>query len=375
MMGLGRHAEIAGAGFAGLAAATALCQRGWTARVHETSPVPRAFGAGIHIWGNGMRVLRALGALDAVLDGAPQPPCYETRTNGVQTSAEWLNRAGKDPFLSVTRQHLYQALFDAAVRAGAEIVTSSTASGAGEDGTLLLDDGRRLKAGIVIGADGVRSRVRDAFDLGQRRRHFADGLTRVLVERGPLRGGAWEHVLDLWHVKERTLRILCSPVSDNELYLAMMAPVTDAEASAVPVRPEPWIACFPELAPVLTRLGDRGRHDTYETASLDRWSVGKVAILGDAAHAMPPTLGQGMNTAIANALGLAVALEERDRVEDALALWEARERPLTDHTQRRAGEIVAGRLLAGGMNWDDEGMRAARHIPSGTDLCPSGTAL
>ena len=61
-----------------------------------------------------------------------------------------------------------------------------------------------------------------------------------------------------------------------------------------------------------------------------------------------------------------MALEERDSIRDALELWEARERPLTDHTQRRAGEIAGQRLLAGGMNWDDEGMRGARSIPTGT---------
>jgi 2-methyl-3-hydroxypyridine 5-carboxylic acid dioxygenase len=366
-MAAARHAEIAGAGFAGLAAATALCQRGWSVRVHETSPTPRAFGAGIHIWGNGILVLRALGAYAAVAEGAPRPPCYETRTNDVRTSAEALNLPGKDPFMSVTRQHLYAAMYDAALHAGAEIVTDSTAAGATGDGVLILEDGSRLPADLVIGADGVRSRVRDAFQLGQQRRHFADGLTRVLVERGSLRGDQWEHVIDFWYVKERTLRVLCSPVSDDELYLAMMAPVTDTEASAVPVRPEPWLACFPQLEPVLTRLGTRGRHDTYETAALDRWSEGKVAILGDAAHAMPPTLGQGMNTAISNALALAVALDERRSVPDALALWESRERPLTDHTQRRAGEIVAARSLAGGMDWDDEGLRAARHVPTGTE--------
>ena len=60
-----------------------------------------------------------------------------------------------------------------------------------------------------------------------------------------------------------------------------------------------------------------------------------------------------------------MALEECATVEEALALWERRERPLTDHTQRRAAEIAASRVLASGMSWDDEGLRAARHIPTG----------
>jgi 2-methyl-3-hydroxypyridine 5-carboxylic acid dioxygenase len=129
-------------------------------------------------------MLRALGAFDDGANGAPRPPCYETRTNDAPTSADALNRAGKDPFMSVTRQHLYVAMFDAARRAGAEIVAGSTDAGATADGELLVADGARLKADVVIGADGVRSRVRDAFDLGQQRRRFADGPGRRRDARG-----------------------------------------------------------------------------------------------------------------------------------------------------------------------------------------------
>ena len=360
-----RHAEIAGAGFAGLAAATALCQRGWTVRVHEADGELRAFGAGIHIWNNGRLGLQALGALAAVENGAFWPSAYETRTNNIITSQEGLNAPGKDSFLAVTRQHLHAAMVDAARAAGAEIVTRSMAVGAQADGTLTLQDGSVLTADLVIGADGVKSQVRDSFDLGMQRKRFIDGLIRVLAPRGDFRGGPWDHVIDFWHTETRTLRMLYSPVNGDQMYLAMMSPFADKEASAIPVNPAPWVSCFPWFEPVVTRLGRQGRYDAYENTKLARWSEGQVAIIGDAAHAMAPTLGQGANTAICNALGLAVALDERDTVRDALELWEARERPLTDHTQRRAGEIAGSRVLAGGMNWDDEGMRAARRIPIG----------
>ena len=288
-----RHAEIAGAGFAGLAAATALCQRGWSVRVHEMDSELRAFGAGIHVWNNGLLALQALGAFDALAKIAFLPPCYETRTNDEQTSAQPINTPGTDRLFSPTRQHLYTAMLDAARRAGAEVVTNSTAVGATADGTLLLEDGSRLTADLVIGADGVRSQVRDSFELGMQRHRYIDGLIRVLAPRGALRGGQWDHVIDFWHTKTRTLRILYSPVSGDQLYLAMMAPVADKEASAIPVNPKPWVACFPQFEPVVTKLGARGRYDTYETTKLERWSEGRVAIVGDAAHAMPPTLGQG----------------------------------------------------------------------------------
>ena len=369
---MGRHAEIAGAGFAGLAAAIALRQRGWSVRVHEAAPTLRAFGAGIFIWENGLRVLGALGARPAVEDGAFAPPAYETRTDGKSLSYQDINGAHRYRLLTMTRQHLYQALLDAALRAGAEIHANHEVAAATPEGELVLADGRRFRADLVVGADGVRSRVRDSLGLKQDRKRYQDGIIRVLTERGPLRGGAWDHIIDFWAHAPRTLRILYTPSGDNVLYMAMMAPLADPEAAAIPINPEPWISCFPALAPVLRTLSDRGRYDVYETTKLETWSCGRVAILGDSAHAMPPTLAQGAGCAMMNALGLAVALERPEPVEDALRHWEATERPLTDHTQRRAAEIAASRVLASGMAWDDEGLRAALHIPTGT-ACGTGT--
>ncbi|EWY37107.1 hypothetical protein N825_21920 [Skermanella stibiiresistens SB22] len=126
--------------------------------------------------------------------------------------------------------------------------------------------------------------------------------------------------------------------------MAMMAPLENVAANAVPVQPDIWIKRFPQLEPVLSGLGDRGRYDVYETTKLETWSKGRVAIVGDSAHAMPPTLAQGAGCAMMNALGLAVALDEHESVEEALKHWEERERPLTDHTRRRA----AGRHTAAG---------------------------
>ena len=62
-----RRAEIAGAGFAGLTAAIALARQGWRVRTHEANAELRAFGAGIFIFENGLRVLKTLGAYDAVV--------------------------------------------------------------------------------------------------------------------------------------------------------------------------------------------------------------------------------------------------------------------------------------------------------------------
>src|SRR6202035_5305547 len=123
-----RHAEIAGAGFAGLTAGVALAQRGWSVRIHEASRELRAFGAGIFIWENGLRVLAALGAYRAVIAGAHEAISYETR------------------------QHLYAALVRAARREGIDIVVGSEVTGATPAGRLSTADGRQFQADLVIGA-------------------------------------------------------------------------------------------------------------------------------------------------------------------------------------------------------------------------------
>jgi len=361
-----RHAEIAGAGFAGLASAIALRQRGWTVRVHECSDQLRAFGAGIFIWDNGLHVLDSLGAYRDVVQGAFAAPAYETRTDGRCTSFQEVNSPGNLRVLTMTRQHLYQAMLAAAGRVGVEIRTGSEVVEARPEGELVTRSGQRLQADLVIGADGVKSNVRQSLALPMKRHIYKDGLIRVLSERATLKGGEWDHVIDFWNTQGRTLRILYTPCGENTLYMAMMAPLDDAEASAIPVRPQVWAECFPQLLPVLGILGDRGRYDLYEKTVLESWSAGRVAVVGDSAHAMPPTLAQGAGCAMMNALGLAVALDETDTVEDGLRLWQERERPLTDHTQRRAAELAESRALAGGMAWDDVGLRAARHVPSGT---------
>src|ERR1700712_5335575 len=83
-----RHAEIAGGGFAGLTAAIALRQRGWIVRLHEKGPELRAFGAGIVLWHNGLRVLEGIDALEDVLNGSMTPPTYETRRHNATVSRE-----------------------------------------------------------------------------------------------------------------------------------------------------------------------------------------------------------------------------------------------------------------------------------------------
>jgi len=326
-----RHAEIAGAGFAGLTAACALAQRGWNVRVHERADRLRTTGAGIYIYENGLRVLEAVGAYEEAVKGAPFAHTREVRDGGDRLIS--VHRWAGSRVFSIVRQNVINALAAAAARAGVEIVTDSVAAGATPDGELMLADGRRLKADLIVGADGGNSRLRDSLGLLGKRRYLVDGCTRLLMDKTEAErvGADGATTIEYW---SGTRRVLYTPCSETDIYIALTMLDSDHVAKAVPVRKDDWKRWFPHLEALVDRIGDQGRYDRFEFIKLKRWSAGRVAIVGDAAHALPPNIGQGGGCAMMNALSLAVYLERESDVEAALATWERKERPLTEHTQR-----------------------------------------
>src|ERR1700674_3530801 len=121
-----RHAEIAGAGFAGLTAACALAQRGWSVRVHERADRLRTTGAGIYIYENGLRVLEAVNAYETAVKGAPFAHTREARDDHNQIIS--MHRWTGSRVSSIVRQTVINALAGTAARAGVEIVFNSVAA-------------------------------------------------------------------------------------------------------------------------------------------------------------------------------------------------------------------------------------------------------
>jgi 2-polyprenyl-6-methoxyphenol hydroxylase-like FAD-dependent oxidoreductase len=368
--------EIVGAGFAGLTAACALAQRGWSVRVHERGDRLRTAGAGIYLYENGLRVLEALGAYGDAIAGAPIVHTREVRDHRNRLVAIHRWDASSRVF-SVVRQQVINALAAAASAHGAEIKTGSEAIGATPAGELILAGGQRLRADLVLACDGANSKVRDSLSLLVRRRPLADGCIRLLIaktepERNAPQAGT---TIEYW---SGSRRILYTPCSLDQIYVALTMLDSDVLAAAMPLRKAAWIAAFPHLQDLIARLGEDGRYDRFELIKLKRWSSGKVAIIGDAAHALPPNIGQGGGCAMMNGLSLAVFLERYDDVPAALAAWERHERPLTDHTQRMSYLLglpttwpPALRSLffafAGRSAWMlRQRTLAARHQPTGT---------
>lgn len=372
-----RTAEIVGGGFAGLAAACAFAQRGWSVRVHERADELRTTGAGIYVYENGLRVLEALGAYAEAVSGAPVANTREVRDdrNRVVSVHRWDNATR---VFSIVRQQVINALAAAARRHGAEILTGSEATAATPAGELTFADGTRTQADLVVAADGTNSKLRDSLGLLAKRKPLADGAIRLLIEKTQEERNSAEpgKTIEYWSGKRR---ILYTPCSEDQIYVALTMLDSDAVAKSVPLLKEEWKSSFPHLADLIDRLGDDGRYDRFELIKLRRWSSGRVAVIGDAAHALPPNIGQGAGCGMMNGLSLAVFMDRTGDAAAALEAWEHQERPLTDHTQRISYFLglpttwpPALRALffsvAGRSRWMvKQRTMTARHRPTGTE--------
>ena len=372
-------AIVAGGGIGGLATAAALGRYGWDVTVYERQDALRAVGAGIYIWENGLLVLEALGAYDEATRGAFHGTHFEQRDNRGEI-IESAPIAADKRLLTVPRSQLLHALEQACLRAGVKIVTRAEVSGATARGELLMSGGDVVAADLAVGVDGIWSRVRESLGLELSHEQTLEGALRTMIparpgDFGPADAGKY---IECWN---GTRRYLVTPVSDEETYLALTCLQSETGARAIPVDKVLWTESFPQWAHLTERIGASPVNwGVYSVVRCRQWSSGRTVILGDAAHAQTPNLGQGGGMAMQNGLALAVALKDvtdRRDIPAALETWEAKERPLIDHCQRWAslyGEVthlpdeVRNRVIRGAMSdaWVAGAVfRAANSTPTG----------
>lgn len=373
-----RAATVVGGGIGGLAAAIALHRRGWRVEVLERAPEFTEIGAGISLWPNALHALEALGLADAVraLGAVEQAGGVRDRRGrwlSRTDNAELARRFGH-PLMVLHRADLLRVLREAlpadSLRPGSEV------SSLHDDGhrPVVTHRGGESRPDLVIGADGLRSTVRHTLWPDAARPRYA-GYTawRMVTEpltEPPSQGAA------TWGRGER-FGYTALPGGRMYCFATASLPAGAASGSSEYAELLRRFGSWPDPVPALLAAVPAGavlRHDLYDLPPLPTYVRGRTALLGDAAHAMTPNLGQGACQALEDAVTLAHCLDTTPDIPAALHSYDLQRRPRTQAVTRRSARL--GTL--GQLSWPPAVLlrdTAARLTPTRATLRSMTTVL
>lgn len=332
---------IVGAGIGGLAAAVALRRVGIPSLVLEQAPAIHEVGAGLSIWPNAVHALEELGVADRVLAVASVVERNTLRTAAGRTLSvtelTGISKTAGAPCICLHRAVLQKILFDAlppdSVRTGARCSLI-------EGTTTILESGERIEADVLIGADGISSVVREALHGVEEPRYAGYTGWRgicadngLLPERSPMLIACNGSQFGTW------------PCGDGQFYwfltknLPPRTRQTKADALALCRN---WASPVPEIIEATPESAIL-QNDILDRPPLKWWGRGAVTLLGDAAHATTPNLGQGACQALEDAVVLAHCLSEIQPIDFALRAYERLRIPRT--TTVVQGSWQTGKLL------------------------------
>ncbi|MFV2114254.1 FAD-dependent monooxygenase [Micromonospora sp. LOL_025] len=313
-----RNVLVVGGGAAGMAAAILLAEGGVAVDLVDIKPEASTRGSGITLQGNALRVLRTLGVWDRVReDGyafdslglrAPDPAgtllaeLPDLRTGGPDLPAT----------LGMHRPRLARILLDRAAEVGVKIRFGATYTTLGQDETgvvVTFTDGSTGRYDLLIGADGIRSSTRRTLGMNLQTQRMGMGIWRAFTRRP-----ASVTRTDLYYGGPSYIAGYC-PTGEDSLYAYVVEDAQDRSA----LSPEEALAVMRERTAAYHGPWDEIResltdpssvnHTSFETHMLDApWHRGRVVLIGDAAHACPPTIAQGAAQALEDAAVLAELL-------------------------------------------------------------------
>jgi salicylate hydroxylase len=327
---------IVGGGIGGATAAIALARNGIEVTVLEQADEIPAVGASFQLGPNALRLTDALGLLPALRQIGVRPEAVEFRRwdDGsllLHTDlGEPMEAHFGAPQLDFFRPDLHRLLADALPPGTLQLDSRVTAVEQDDDGVdVLLADGRRLRADVAVAADGIRSPIRGQL-VGADDPIFSGTVVyRGVVPRELVADvhpdlvnlywlGPYRHGVSYWISSGRLLAVNCA-VQRAEWSRESWTLEAPAEEAL-----EAFDGWDPSLLARIERCGTLLRGAVFVRRPLERWSFGRVVLLGDAAHAMEPFQAQGAAQAVEDSFVLAECLAAApDDPVAALARYEA----------------------------------------------------
>ena len=326
---------VVGAGLGWLSAAGFLQRAGYAVKVYEQAPTFSRIGAGIILSANVTKVLRRLGIEGALIAAGIKSQCYISRAwdtgetlYEIVLDAESEQRFG-GPYLNIHRGDLHavleQGVLPGTIAFNHRLVDLAVAR---DTIRLVFDNGGQAEADIVIGADGIRSRVRE-FLLGPEPPTFIGAAAyRAIFPAERLRGFKIPDCTKWWGRDRHCLPYYLTSRRD-EVYAIGVVPVPqwDGDEAAVPATRDQYLAAFAgfhgDLQRVLEAVDGVSLWPVYDRERNDCWSGDRIVLIGDACHPMRPFMAAGGAMAVEDAAILSRCLATFDDPAVAFRSYEA----------------------------------------------------
>jgi 6-hydroxynicotinate 3-monooxygenase len=328
---------IIGAGLGGTAAAALMQRAGYSVRLYEQAPSFSRLGAGIHLGPNVMKIMRRMDCEDALNVMGSHPDYWYSRdwkTGEAIAQIPLGDFALKEygaSYLTVHRGD-FHALMTEAIAPGT-IEFNKCLSGIEEldhEARLTFADGSVETADIVIGADGVNSKIRDHLLGAQPPRYTGYVAHRAVFAASRLGADPFDLCVKWWS-EDRHMMVYYVSARRDEIYYVTGVPQAEwpAGQSVAPSSRDEMREAFAGYHPSVQKLIDATPEVTkwplLERDPLPLWSRGRLVLLGDACHPMKPHMAQGAAMAIEDAAMLTRCLDEvgTNDYANAFALYEA----------------------------------------------------
>jgi len=332
---------IQGAGIGGLTLAIALLQKGYTVRVVERTRGLSEIGAGIWMAANPMQVFDRLGFAEKITAAGWMVhritlQDYNGEILQVADLSEVSRLFGFETVAlhrSVLQRVLFEQLPSGVVVFGAEVKSLVQNK---DSVSLQLTDSTSINAKVVVGADGIHSRIRQLASLGGEKRYSGSSSYRAIARGTRLLSPELDH--DAYEVWGKGCRVGFSKINATDYYWYMTfdsAPEKSYSPEERKTHAEKLFrGFFPQWIGLLenTRVDEILQTDISDLKRLPTWSSGRISLIGDAAHAATPNLGQGGAMAIEDAYSLTHAFQQAGLNGQAFDLYEKQRRAKVDWT-------------------------------------------